>query len=150
MVVFSFVANLQLAFWWTCFMFCLFFLMFRKTRYKCKHGHFEQSCNSRFNSLWCLIFFDQKFLIILYTNVTLTVHGYKYPVDCFSRLFFIRNSNNEERNSEKVGRILITCFFVDVAECLMLEGRDLKERNGFTVLKVWLPSSSALLSVHMT
>ena len=81
-------------------------------------------------------FFDQKFLLILYTNVTLTVHGYKYPVNCFSRLFFIRNSNNEERNSEKVGQILITCFFVDVAECLMLEGRDLKERNGFTVLKV--------------
>ena len=114
------------------------FLMFLKTRYKCKHSHFEQSCNLKFTFQFPLMFgfFDQKFLIILYTNVTLTVHGYKYPVNCFSRLFFIRNSNNEERNSEKVGRILITCFFVDVAECLMLEGRDLKERNGFTVLKV--------------
>lgn len=56
-------------------------------------------------------FFDQKFLIISYTNVTLTVHGYKYPVDCFSRSFLIRNSNNEKRNSEKVGWILITRFF---------------------------------------
>lgn len=136
------------------------FSMFRKTkrsiiiifkRYTCKHLALSSlvNYNSRFNSLM-FNFFDQKLLIISYTNVTLTVHCYKYPVDCFSRAFLIRNSNSEERNSEKVGWILITCFFVDVAECLMLEGRDLKERNGFTVLKVWLPSSSALLSVHMT
>lgn len=89
------------------------FSMFRKTkrsiiiifkRYTCKHLALSSlvNYNSRFNSLM-FNFFDQKLLIISYTNVTLTVHCYKYPVDCFSRAFLIRNSNSEERNSEKVG-----------------------------------------------
>lgn len=89
------------------------FSMFRKTkrsiiiifkRYTCKHLALSSlvNYNSCFNSLM-FNFFDQKLLIISYTSVTLTVHCYKYPVDCFSRAFLIRNSNSEERNSEKVG-----------------------------------------------